>query len=124
MNKGEHKVFVSHRQGKQCETEFKRLGKYGKVELWQAQATYIRPHQVRLHAQELGFEVIGDSIYADDRPLRVGDVIPPNLARNSERVVHLGIAMHMASVSYEAKDSNESFSIEVKTPKYFTFLRT
>lgn len=67
-------MLVSHKSGKKTFTSFRRLavakmpkGRHNPLfekELWEATATYMRPHQIRLHAHELGLRVCGEGHYA------------------------------------------------------------
>ena len=59
----EPRALVSSTTGKKSETRFSRLEKFGKWELWRAETSFPRLHQIRLHAAECGLPVVGDSLY-------------------------------------------------------------
>jgi 23S rRNA pseudouridine1911/1915/1917 synthase len=52
-------------------TEFERIETRSKSSLVRARISSGRVHQVRAHASHLGFPVLGDSVYADDRSKRI-----------------------------------------------------
>jgi len=62
---------LAHEAGKPCSTRFEVLGRYQdeggrKVSLLRVYPKTGRMHQIRVHAQILGFELIGDKIYGPD----------------------------------------------------------
>lgn len=59
----EARTLISHKTGKKSETHFIKEEKFGEYELWRAETAFPRLHQVRLHAQESGIPVVGDSLY-------------------------------------------------------------
>jgi len=52
-------------------TEFERIETRSKSSLVRARISSGRVHQVRAHASHLGFPVVGDAVYADDRSRRI-----------------------------------------------------
>jgi len=59
------RMLVSHTSGKRCETHFHQVGTISRrFSLWQAETSYNRLHQVRLHAFEVGLRVVGDMLYS------------------------------------------------------------
>lgn len=63
------KILVSHTTGKKALTRFDKIGNMGRYELWMAKTDFPRRHQILLHAAESGIPVLGDRIYAGDKPL-------------------------------------------------------
>ena len=59
----ESRALISHKTGKKSETRFVCAEKFGEYELWRAETTFPRLHQVRLHAQESGLPIAGDALY-------------------------------------------------------------
>lgn len=57
--------FVSERSGEppNSKTVFKRVKRSPFFELWQAHPESGRPHQIRLHARDLGLPILGDTLY-------------------------------------------------------------
>ena len=69
----QHQTRVSHKHGKPSSTLFKRLSKLGPCCLLEAQPHSGRTHQIRVHATELGFPLVGDSLYGG-RPLLLSQI--------------------------------------------------
>lgn len=59
------RMVVSHRSGKKAQTQFRYLRSYGRYQLWEAEASLLRVHQIRIHAAESGLNVIGEDLYSD-----------------------------------------------------------
>lgn len=59
----EPRALISHKTGKKSETRFSPEEKFGEYELWRAETTFPRLHQIRLHAQESGLPIVGDMLY-------------------------------------------------------------
>lgn len=59
----ENRVLVSNKTGKKSKTEFKLLASQGGYQIWEAQTTYLRMHQIRLHAMECGIVILGEKLY-------------------------------------------------------------
>ena len=55
---------LSRQHGKRTETAFSLRKRVGEWSLWQAETTYPRPGQVRLHAAFCGIPVAGDDVFA------------------------------------------------------------
>ncbi|NCB47982.1 hypothetical protein EOM81_13345, partial [bacterium] len=54
---------ISHKTGKKSVTTFKFLEQFGAYEMWSAKSSYLRKHQLRMHAFEMGLPILGESIY-------------------------------------------------------------
>lgn len=67
---GERMVVVSH-QGKPAETEFVRMQKFARATLVRALPKTGRTHQIRVHAAWLGYPIIGDDRYGDEKYNRI-----------------------------------------------------
>lgn len=50
-------------EGKEAETLFRRLKRNAFYELWEATPLTGRPHQIRIHAADLGLPILGDTTY-------------------------------------------------------------
>jgi len=57
------RALISHKTGKKCETHFKLQQRLGNFSIWKAHSTFLRPHQIRLHAHEVGLAVLGERVY-------------------------------------------------------------
>ncbi|MGC9449813.1 MAG: hypothetical protein ACP5I4_00080 [Oceanipulchritudo sp.] len=64
----QRKMLISHATGKKAATSFERTGRVGAFHLWTARTSYVRHHQILLHAFEAGLPVLGDALYARSRP--------------------------------------------------------
>lgn len=106
---------VSHRYGKKALTSFKRLShkplpsslqkKWGpqfknpeglSLGIWEAETDYLRAHQIRLHASEVGLLILGETLYTPF-PLEITlrDLLPK--ARKGETSANLypHLALHL-----------------------------
>lgn len=64
-HKSESRMLISHKTGKKCRTEFRRLARQGGYDLWSATTVMPRVHQIRLHAMEVGLSIPGESRYGE-----------------------------------------------------------
>ncbi|HVK61128.1 MAG TPA: RNA pseudouridine synthase, partial [Bdellovibrionales bacterium] len=95
------KEFVSTQsQANNSRTQFKKLGQHETFSLWEALPESGRPHQIRLHAQDLGIPILGDSLHA-------GSEFP-------------SLCLHSASIEFSL--DGESIHHESQTPRYFSDL--
>lgn len=66
------KIFTStDSQAPNSETHFKLLRQNGSLSLWQAQPLTGKPHQIRLHARDLGMPILGDELYGGSSLFRL-----------------------------------------------------
>ncbi|MGE9293629.1 MAG: pseudouridine synthase [Puniceicoccales bacterium] len=94
----EPRALVSHQSGKKCETVFqmdKRLGNYA---WWKAEAKYMRPHQIRLHAAEVGLPVVGDRLYGGPPPICLSALKRDYRSRGVEKPLYDGLCLHLESL--------------------------
>tara|TARA_R110002049_G_scaffold83933_14_gene213637 strand:+ start:3006 stop:3911 length:906 start_codon:yes stop_codon:yes gene_type:complete len=66
LQSGERMVRVS-RDGKRAVTEFSVVERFAGATLIEARPITGRTHQIRVHAQQAGFPLLGDEKYSDDR---------------------------------------------------------
>lgn len=63
LKNGKTKVFSTHSGGDPAHTTFRLLKKYEHYSLIEASPHTGRMHQIRVHLAELGFPILGDSLY-------------------------------------------------------------
>ncbi len=101
----EKRMLVSHKTGKKCETRFRFLRPFGQYQLWEAETSELRPHQVRAHAAERGLNVVGENLYSDG-----GQVYLSRLKRgylpggDRERPIYSRICIHLIEVEFDIPD--------------------
>lgn len=83
-------TFVSHqKQTPNSETHFKKIKTHKKWTLWQAFPITGKPHQIRLHAQDLGIAILGDSEHGGSAFFRLclhAEKLETEL--NGQKVIH------------------------------------
>ena len=96
------RMVISHRTGKKCRTRFRFLRAYGSYGLWEAETRDLRPHQIRIHAAELGLKIAGESLYArGDRVYlsRIKRDYRPS--GQEESPIYEGLCLHLISIGFE-----------------------
>ncbi|MDR2372413.1 MAG: hypothetical protein LBD60_04680 [Puniceicoccales bacterium] len=58
-----NRMIISHTTGKKARTIFRKTEILEQFVLWSAETNFLRKHQIRLHAQELGIKILGEDIY-------------------------------------------------------------
>lgn len=99
----EPRAVISHKTGKKSETRFSRLEKFGNYELWRAETTFPRPHQIRLHARECGLPIVGDGLYGGV-PAILNSAFgrKGRLNKGEERPLYAFPCLHLARISAAA----------------------
>ena len=64
IHRAKYCALVSSKTGKKALTRFRRQRQVGKFSLWESESAYDRFHQVRLHAMEVGLQILGETIYS------------------------------------------------------------
>ncbi len=97
---------VSHRFGKKAKTSFKLLSSSGDFQLWSAKTNTVRPHQIRLHAAEVGLDVIGEWIYSKTPYVFLSKLKGEyKLGKDAqEKALYPHLAVHLAFVKFSGKD--------------------
>lgn len=111
------RMLVSHTTGKQAATTFTRIERIGAHQLWEARTNYLRPHQVRLHARECGFEIPGEYLYGRTPPLllsRIKRGYRPSRTRE-EQPLHTEPLLHLARIALP-----DGRVIDAAPPRTFT----
>ena len=63
------RMLVSHTTGKKCQTRFEVGEALGPFHFCTAETVFPRRHQILLHAAESGLPILGDTLYARQKPL-------------------------------------------------------
>lgn len=114
----ENRVVISRKTGKKSSTLFERLGELQPWLLWRARAKNPRLHQIRIHAAESGWPILGDEIYGSGG---VGPdaEIPPWSRRGATR--YRGLALFLREVRLPPQ-MKEKKPVAVELPREFTGL--
>jgi len=97
-----HRTMVDDKNGKPSETRFKVLKRYPAHTLLEAELMTGRTHQIRVHAYELGYPLLGDVLYSAPET----DII----ARP---------ALHAYSLSFNHPTTNERLTFTAPYPRDF-----
>lgn len=95
LHRSEPRSLVSHRSGKKASTVFQRIGGSEGIQLWQAETSYLRPDQIRLHAAECGLGVAGENLYGQTPPLSRADLPGKRRPGGARHVLLDGPALHL-----------------------------
>lgn len=103
------RMLVSHKSGKKTSTQFRRLAIGGQgsdgrnpaldKELWEATTDYLRPHQIRLHAHEVGLKICGESFYDQVPPFYLSELKGQRRRPKGELPLWPAPAVHLAQIS-------------------------
>jgi RluA family pseudouridine synthase len=69
-----HQTIVDKYQGKKSSTRFVFLGSAGNYSIVEALPETGRTHQIRVHAAALGYPVVCDSMYGNDKPVMLSEI--------------------------------------------------
>jgi 23S rRNA pseudouridine955/2504/2580 synthase len=95
LQSGERMVRVN-REGKRAVTEFSVVERFAGATLIEARPITGRTHQIRVHAQQAGFPLLGDDKYSDDRT-----------AAFARQIGLKRLFLHAASLQFSLPDSGE-----------------
>lgn len=99
----EPRMLVSHQSGKKTHTHFRFLKNWGPISLWEARVNFIRCHQIRVHAAEVGLPILGESLYANEAPVYLSELKRLRKYPEVEEPICPGVCLHLAQVSWDAK---------------------
>lgn len=112
----ENRAVISNRTGKKCKTWFRLVEAQGEYQVWEAQTTYLRMHQIRIHAMESGIAIVGDHLYGE---MEQDDSFCSNRSSTEYSVIDLplseGICLHLSSVEWG--DEDKKICIHSPLPK-------
>ncbi len=116
----EPRALISHQSGKKCKTRFRLLKRLGDYAWWEARATYLRPHQIRLHAAESGLAVVGDSLYGGPAPICLSALKRDYRNRGEEKPLYAQLCLHLGEL--EVNMAGQALRLEAEFPKGLTVL--
>lgn len=104
----ENRMLVSHKTGKKCETTLRYVRSFGQYQLWEAETSSMRLHQVRVHAAERGLRIVGETLYSKGDKIYLSDLKrgyrgPTNKA---EKPIYDGLCVHLLEVSFNIPDQH------------------
>lgn len=99
----EPRMLVSHQSGKKTHTEFRFLEQWGPISMWEARANFVRCHQLRLHAVEVGLPIMGEEFYANEAPLYLSELKRMKKMPEVEEPICPGLCLHLSEVSWSAE---------------------
>lgn len=99
------RMIVSHRSGKKCETRFRYLRSFGRYQLWEAETSLLRVHQIRVHAAERGLNVIGEEVYSDGGEIYLSRLKRDYMhTRGREKPLYGSLCIHLVEVQFDVPD--------------------
>ena len=102
-------VRVSHAKGKKCQTDFFEIEHLGGFALWEAQTTYLRLQQIRIHAMEVGLKIVNDTLYGDSKLLYLSDLkskYQPKGSHEKESPIYDNLSLHLKKVEFKNSLNN------------------
>ena len=99
----DRKKMAVDKKGKEAITEFKVLKKYEGYTLIEVRIKTGRTHQIRVHMSEIGYPIVGDSVYSNGRN-------PFNVC---------GQMLHAAKLEFIHPTTKEIVKFEAPLPEYF-----
>ncbi len=99
----DRKKMAVTKTGKNAVTHFKVLSRHNNYTLLEVKIETGRTHQIRVHLSEIGYPIIGDTVYSN--------------GKNEWGVV--GQCLHAKSIKFKHPITGKEMLIEAKLPKYF-----
>ena len=118
------KMIPSTAKGKKARTQFRLLfeSRLGWA-LWEARTSYIRPHQVRVHAATHGFPIMGDETYSGPKAPPLSDFLSKKSTSAVFCPVFNGIALHLFKVIIPMSDlKTGTIELFAEPSKYFQLM--
>jgi 23S rRNA-/tRNA-specific pseudouridylate synthase len=115
------KMIPSSAKGKKSTTEFKLLSEsHLGWALWEATTSFLRPHQVRVHAAVQELPVMGDVLYAGPEAPLLSELLPNKRTSGIKFPVLDGLALHLGEVILPASsEAAAAVSLRAKLPRHF-----
>lgn len=98
---------VSHRFGKKAHTRFEIIETVNSFQLWKASTRTVRPHQIRVHANESKLKIVGENIYSRTPHVYMSDLKEERykIGFNEEEIpLYPHLSLHLSKVVFDGKD--------------------
>ncbi len=102
-SKNDRKKMAVDKNGKNAITHFKVLRRYDEYTLLEVRIETGRTHQIRVHLAEIGYPVVGDTVYSN--------------GKNKFGVV--GQCLHAKSLDFKHPITGKEMHLEAELPEYF-----
>ena len=99
----DRKKMAVTKTGKNAVTHFKVIKRFGNYTLLEVKIETGRTHQIRVHLAEIGYPIIGDTVYSN--------------GKNEWGVI--GQCLHAKSIKFKHPSSGKEMFIEAPLPEYF-----
>ena len=115
------KMIPSTAKGKKSATEFKLLSEsHLGWALWQATTSFLRPHQVRVHAAVQELPVMGDVLYDGPEAPLLSELLPNKRTSGIKFPVLDGLALHLHEVILPASSEGvAAVTLRAELPRHF-----
>jgi 23S rRNA-/tRNA-specific pseudouridylate synthase len=115
------KMIPSTAKGKKSTTEFKLLSESSLGwALWEARTSFLRPHQVRVHAAVQELPVMGDVLYAGPEAPLLSALLPNKRTSGIKFPVLDGLALHLREVILPASSEGvAAVTLRAELPRHF-----
>lgn len=120
MDESQFKSFVSHRRGKKSATHFQLKEDLGAYQLWEAKAHYLRPHQIRLHAFESGFEMSGETLYGEVAPIFLSGLKKRYRPMGEEKPIYENLCLNLSKIAWDT--GGVRIEVPIDMPRKFAVL--
>lgn len=111
------RAVVSHRYGKKCSTSFSLVEDLGDWQLWSAKTSFLRWHQIRIHAAEAGLRPVGDDTYVRVRKIFLSRLKRGQFKGECDSPIYGHVAIHLSRLEFPY--AGERVSVEAALPKAF-----
>lgn len=116
------KMIPSTAKGKKSATEFKLLSEsHLGWALWEATASFLRPHQVRAHAAVQELPVMGDILYGGPEAPLLSELLPNKRTSGIKFPVLDGLALHLREVilPVSGEEATVPVALRAELPRHF-----
>lgn len=112
---------VSHKTGKKCATQFRLRQQLGRYALWEAETSFFRPHQIRIHADEVGLGVVGENIYRNVSVPSLNQLRGCRQRPELDKPLYHGVCIHLESLSWTTGEGDGCY-VNISAPRRWSVL--